>query len=80
MTQNEAARVLGASWRLLVQLLESGELASHRAGQRRRLLARDVLAYKTRRDVARREVLDRLASAEAAEGLYDLEPPTDHQM
>ena len=49
----------------------------HMVGTHRRLYARDVLAYKARRDSARRSTLDDLASEEMKEGIYGRVPLTD---
>jgi hypothetical protein len=43
-------------------------------GTHRRLYARDVLAYKSKRDNARRKTLDDLSRAEYDEGIYDRLP------
>jgi hypothetical protein len=43
-------------------------------GTHRRLYARDVLAYKGKRDSSRRKILDDLAKAEFEEGIYDRLP------
>lgn len=72
LTTVEAARLLSVSRQFLIQLLEQGQIPFHMVGTHRRLYARDVLAYKSRRDSARRVTLDQLAEAELAEGLYDL--------
>jgi excisionase family DNA binding protein len=66
--------MLGVSRQFLIGLLEKKEMPCHMVGTHRRLYARDVLAYKTKRDTARTKVLDDLAQAEAAEGLYDRVP------
>ncbi|HEX8817710.1 MAG TPA: excisionase family DNA-binding protein [Terriglobales bacterium] len=70
----EASETLGMSRQYLVTLLEKGEIPFHRVGTHRRIYARDVLAYKAKRDLSRRNILDDLARAEYAEGLYDQVP------
>lgn len=72
LTTVESAKLLGVSRQFLVNLLESGEIPFHKVGSHRRVYARDLLAYKHRRDTARRKVLDDLVKAEVEEGLYDL--------
>ena len=74
-TTVEAARMLGVSRQFLVKVLERGEIPHHMVGTHRRVYVRDLLAYKTRRDSKRRQILDDLTRAEAEDGLYDLEPP-----
>jgi excisionase family DNA binding protein len=77
LTTVEAARMLGVSRQFLVKLLEGDEIPFHMVGTHRRIYVRDLLAYKTKRDSKRRQVLDELTRAEAEDGLYDLEPPDD---
>lgn len=69
-TTIEASKILGMSRQFLVRLLEKGEIPFHLVGTHRRMYARDVLAYKAKRDLSRRKTLDDLARAEYAEGLY----------
>lgn len=76
-TTVEAAKILGVSRQFLVNLLEQDEVPFHMVGTHRRLYARDVLAYKARRDSARRKTLDDLARGEMEEGLYDRVPLID---
>jgi excisionase family DNA binding protein len=78
LTTAEAAKILGFSRQFLVQLLEKGELPFHMAGTHRRLYVRDVLAYKSRRDMQRRKTLDNLARREFEEGVYDQVPDDFH--
>jgi excisionase family DNA binding protein len=73
-TTIEASKVLGMSRQFLVRLLEKGELPFHKVGTHRRIYARDVLAYKAKRDLSRRKSLDDLARAEYADGLYSQIP------
>lgn len=72
LTTVEAAKLLGMSRQFLVNLLERGEISFHMVGTHRRVYARDVLAYKVKRDTDRRKALDDLVRAEAAEGLYTI--------
>ena len=73
-TTIEASKILGMSRQFLVRLLEKGEIPFHKVGTHRRIYARDVLAYKAKRDLSRRKNLDDLARAEYAEGLYSQIP------
>ena len=73
-TTIEAGKILGMSRQFLVRLLEKGEIPFHMVGTHRRMYARDVLAYKVKRDLSRRKTLDDLARAEYEEGIYDQVP------
>ncbi|MGB8535048.1 MAG: excisionase family DNA-binding protein [Acidobacteriaceae bacterium] len=77
LTTVEAAKLLGVSRQFLIQLLEQKNLPFHMVGTHRRLYARDVLAYKSRRDANRRRVLDELVQSESEEGIYDRVPVDD---
>jgi len=74
LTTVEAAKLLGVSRTHLVGLLKSKEIPFYMVGSHRRISARDLLAYKTKRDIGRRKTLDDLALAEYEEGLYDKMP------
>lgn len=74
LTTVEASKMLGVSRQFLIGLLEKKEIPYHMVGTHRRLYARDVLAYKAKRDTARRKTLDDLARAEYEEGIYDRVP------
>ena len=77
VTTAEAARTLGVSRQFLIKLLGRDDLPHHMVGTHRRVYVRDLLAYKAHRDNRRRKILDELTRAEAADNLYDLEPPDD---
>jgi len=74
LTTVEASKLLGISRQFLIGLLQKNEIPFHMVGTHRRLYARDVLAYKTKRDTARRKTLDDLARAEYKEGIYGKAP------
>jgi excisionase family DNA binding protein len=74
LTTIEASKLLGMSRQFLVGLLKRDEIPFHMVGTHRRMYARDVLAYKAKRDASRRKVLDDLARAEYTEGVYDRVP------
>lgn len=78
LTTAGAAKILGLSRQFLVQLLEKGEIPFHMAGMHRRLYVRDVLVYKSKRDMERRKTLDNLARREFEEGVYDQVPDDFH--
>jgi len=74
LTTVEAAKLLGVSRQFLIGLLQKNEIPYHMVGTHRRLYAREVLAYKAKRDTARRKSLDDLARAEYEQGTYDKVP------
>lgn len=78
LTTVEAARVLGVSRQYFVQLLAKEEIPFHMAGTHRRVYIRDLLAYKTKRDNARRKTLDNLAKKEFLRGDYGTVPDDFH--
>jgi excisionase family DNA binding protein len=74
LTTVEAAKLLAVSRQFLIGLLDQQQIPYHMVGTHRRIYARDVLAYKGRRDSARRKTLDDLARAEYEEDIYDQVP------
>lgn len=72
----EAAELLGISRPTLVKLLEEGHIpyqrATDRPGAHRRVMLRDILAYKEKRRTERRRLLDELTAESVAAGTYDM--------
>ena len=78
LTTVEASKILGMSRQFLIRLLEKGEIPFHMVGTHRRLYVRDVMTYKMKRDLTRRETLDDLAKREIKRGDYDKIPDDFH--
>jgi excisionase family DNA binding protein len=78
LTTIQAAKVLGVSRQYLIQLLEKGEIPYTKIGTHRRVLVRDVLSYKAKRDLERRTALDDLAKREYETGNYGKVPDDFH--
>lgn len=78
LTTVEASKILGMSRQFLIKLLEKGEIPFHLVGTHRRIYVRDVMTYKLKRDLMRRETLDELAKQEISKGDYDKIPDDFH--
>lgn len=61
LTTQQAADLLGVSRPTVVRMIESGELAAERNGNRRRVLLGDVLAYRERRRARQYAMLEATA-------------------
>lgn len=70
-TTQGAARFLGMSRPYLLRLLDAGKIPYHRVGTHRRVMLRDVLAFRAARDSERRTRLDALSKAVVDAGVYD---------
>lgn len=71
LTTQEAADLLGVSRPTLVKLLESGEIAFEQPGRHRRVRLADVLAYRERASVDRRDALDRMVAIADEADMYE---------
>lgn len=71
LTTQEAADLLNVSRQYLIRLLDDDQLAFSKVGTHRRLKIEDVLAYKARRDAARRTKLAELTQLTEEAGGYD---------
>jgi excisionase family DNA binding protein len=71
LTTQQAADLLNVSRPFVVKLLETKQIPFHKAGTHRRIILKDLLSYKARRDAHAHEVLDELVAQAQELGLYD---------
>lgn len=77
LTTQSAADVLGVSRQYVVQLLEEGKIPYHKVGSHRRIVMKDVLAFRKQRDDRRKAMLREIARDAVEDGTYDIIPPSD---
>ena len=69
LTTQEAAELLNVSRPYLIRLLNENRIPFHRVGTHRRVLFKDVMAYKNEHRRARKRTLDRLSALDQELGL-----------
>jgi excisionase family DNA binding protein len=69
ITTEQAARLLHVSRPYVVGLVDKGAIPARTVGKQRRLLLKDVLAYKRDNEAKRREALSELAALDQELGL-----------
>jgi excisionase family DNA binding protein len=71
LSTQAAADLLGISRQFFVRECEAGKLPFHHTGTHRRVLLKDLLEYKKKREQARREAIVRIARESEELGVYD---------
>ena len=69
LTTTEAAELLNVSRPFVVKLLDEGQIPSRLVGKHRRVMFKDVMAYRGEHFRARSAVLDRMAAIDQELGL-----------
>lgn len=71
LTTKQAAELLGVSRPFLIRILEEGGISHRKVGRHRRVLMKDVLAYKQTMQVKSRAALDEMVELTEEAGGYD---------
>lgn len=71
LTTTHAANLLGVSRQYLIRLIENKDLQCEMVGRHRRLRLGDVLAYREKRALHRRQALDELTTLDEELGAYE---------
>jgi excisionase family DNA binding protein len=74
LTTVQASRLLGVSRQFFVNTLEKGDIPFHMVGTHRRVLLKDLMDYKIRRDRARRDILKQMVESELEAGVHEVVP------
>ncbi|MCW0182043.1 MAG: helix-turn-helix domain-containing protein [Zavarzinia sp.] len=69
LTTQEAADLLNVSRPFLIKRLEAGDIPHTKIGRHRRIEAKDLFAYKDRRDQERADALADMAALDMREGM-----------
>lgn len=69
LTPQVAGELLGVSRPYVMRLIKQGDLQTHKVGKHHRVPLEELIAYKAKRDQARRKRLDQLARESQALGL-----------
>lgn len=71
LTTQQAADIIGCSRPHLVKLLEKGEIKYYKVGKHRRVLEKDVLAYKNKLKEKQKDFIEKMIKEDEELGLYD---------
>ena len=71
LTTQQAADLLNVSRPHIIKLMETGHIPYFRVGRHRRVLFKDLMAYKDNIDAQRIQVLEQLVAESEALGFYD---------
>ena len=74
VTTQVAADILGCSRPYLIKLLESGKIPFVKVGRHRRIMAEDVVSYKSEMKAKQKQHLIELMTLDQEDELYDPQP------
>lgn len=72
LTTQEAADLLSISRPTLIKLLDAGEIPYEQPGRHRRLRLTDIIAYRDKSSIQRRQALDRMVEIANESDMYEL--------